>query len=273
MRDAIGESTNDYIEESTAILSGRSVRDKKTVLTSASAGFMDDEIFRKTEYTKPRTIKLDTKYEGAILLNVWPNYAVQIVNKAGDRRVVEGPKVIMLEYDETLETLELSTGKPKTDNVLMKTAYLQTKNNVVSDIVTVETKDLVAVDVRISYRVNFEGDNKNWFKVSDYVKLLTQHMRSLIRNVVKKQTIENFHDNATDIIRNTILGESKEGKRIGRTFEENGMKIYDVEVLNVKIGDATIAKMLVDSQHDIVAKNLGVISLQKDLEYSKKRPI
>ena len=268
LRDAIGDSTNDYIEESVAMTS-RGIRDKKTVLASASAGFMDDELIRKMEYTKPRTIKLDTKYEGAILLNVWPNFAVQIVNKAGDRRVVEGPKVIMLEYDETLETLELSTGKPKTDNVLMKTAYLQTKNNVVSDIVTVETKDLITVDVRISYRVNFEGDNANWFKVSDYVKLLTQHMRSLIRNVVKKKTVQDFNDNATDIIRDVILGESKEGKRTGRLFEENGMKIYDVEVLNVKIGDAQIAKMLIDSQHDIVAKNLGVISLQKDLEYSK----
>ena len=275
LRDAIGDSTNDYIEESAAMVS-RTIRDKKTVLTSASAGFMDDEMIRKMEYTKPRTIKLDTKYEGAILLNVWPNFAVQIVNKAGDRRVVEGPKVIMLEYDETLETLELSTGKPKTDNILMKTAYLQTKNNVVSDIVTVETKDLITVDIRISYRVNFEGDSKNWFKVSDYVKLLTQHMRSLIRNVVKKRTVEDFNDNATDIIRDVILGVSSEAKdggkkeRTGRSFEENGMKIYDVEVLNVKIGDAQIAKMLVDSQHDIVAKNLGVISLQKDLEYSKK---
>lgn len=269
LRDAIGDSTNDYIEENMSTTS-RTVRDKKVVLASASAGFMDDELIRKMEYTKPRTIKLDTKYEGAILINVWPNYAVQIVNKAGDRRVVEGPKVIMLEYDETLETLELSTGKPKTDNVLMKTAYLQTKNNVVSDIVTVETLDLISVDIRISYRVNFEGDSKNWFKVSDYVKLLTQHMRSLIRNVVKKKTVQDFNDNATDIIRDVILGESKEGKRNGRSFEENGMKIYDVEVLNVKIGDTQIAKMLIDSQHDIVAKNLGIISQKKDLEYSKE---
>lgn len=269
LRAAIGDSTNDYISESD--LASKVVKEKKTVLTSsATPGFMDDEMIRKMKYTEPRTIKLDTKYEGAILINVWPNFAVQIVNKAGDRRVVEGPKVIMLEYDETLETLELSTGKPKTDNLLMKTAYLQTKNNVVSDIVTVETQDLISVDIRISYRVNFEGDNKNWFKVSDYVKLLTQHMRSLIRNVVKKQTVQNFNDNATDIIRNVILGESIEGKRAGRSFEENGMKIYDVEVLNVKIGDAQISKMLIDSQHDIVAKNLSIISQQKDLEYSKQ---
>lgn len=259
-----------YIEDQgESLVKGRGITSKETLYSSAVAGYMDDEMERKQEFTKPRTIKLDTKYDGAVLLNIWPNYAVQVVNKTGDRKVVEGPKVIMLEYDETLEVLELSTGKPKTDNTLMKTTYLQTKNNVVSDIITVETKDLIPVDVRISYKVDFEGDNKNWFKVSDYVKLLTQHMRSLIRNMAKKQTVENFNANATDIIRDIILGESKDGKRPGRSFSENGMRIYDVEVLGIKIGDDDIADMLVDNQHGIVEQNLKVIKMQKDLEFNR----
>lgn len=244
-------------------------RGKSTYLASAMAGYMDDELERKTEYTKPRSIKLDTKYEGAVLLNIWPNYAVQIVNKTGERKVVEGPKVIMLEYDETLEVLELSTGKPKTDHNLMKTVYLQTKNNVVSDIVTVETKDLIPINIRISYRVDFENDSKKWFNVSDYVKLLAQHMRSIIRNVAKKTTVEEFNENATDIIRNSILGESKEGKRPGKAFSENNMRIYDVEVLAVEIQDEKIATMLVKNQRDIVEQNLKVLGLKKNLEYTK----
>jgi major vault protein len=268
LRTVIGESPMDFMEMgfSNSSVKGMS---KQTLYSSAVAGYMDDEIERKSEYTKPRTIKLDTKYEGAVLLNIWPNFAVQVVNKTGERKVIEGPKVIMLEYDETLEVLELSTGKPKSDNTLMKTAYLQTKNNVVSDIVTVETKDLIPVDVRLSYKVDFDGDNKNWFKVSDYVKLMTQHMRSLIRNVVKKQSVEEFNDKATDIIRDTILGESKDGKRTGRKFEENGMRIYDVEVLSVRIGDEDIAEMLIENQHDIVEQNLKIIKISKDLEFSK----
>ena len=81
MRDVIGDSTNDYIDEST--LASRAIKEKKTVLTSsATPGFMDDEMVRKMKFTEPRTIKLNTKYEGAILLNVWPNFAVQIVNKS-----------------------------------------------------------------------------------------------------------------------------------------------------------------------------------------------
>lgn len=263
------DAEKDYVEDlGEALVKGRGVS-KATLYSSAVAGYMGDEMERKQEYTKPRTIKLDTKYEGAVLINVWPNFAVQIVNKTGDRKVVEGPKVIMLEYDETLEVLELSTGKPKTDHDRMKTVYLQTKNNIVSDIVTVETKDLIPVDVRISYKVNFEGDSKKWFNVSDYVKLLCQHMRSLIRNAAKKQTVQEFNDRATDLIRDIILGESKEGKRLGRSFEENGMKIYDVEVLDIEIGDDDIAHMLVQNQHDIVENNLKALKLEKDLEFTK----
>ena len=269
LRETIGDSSEDFIPENIAKAT-KSIRDKQTVYTSAIAGFMDDELERRTEHTKPRTIKLDTKYEGAILLNVWPNYAIQIVNKTGDRKVVEGPKVVMLEYNETLEVLELSTGKPKTDHELMSTAYLQTKNNIVSDIIEVETKDLINVAIRTSYKVNFEGDNKKWFNVSDYVKLLTQHIRSIVRNVAKKYTVEQFNDNATDIIRDTILGESKDGARKGKSFDENGMKIYDVEVLSVIISDKDISKLLIDNQHNIVSQNLNMNKITKDFEYTKK---
>lgn len=118
------EAEKDYVEDlGESLVKGRGVS-KATLYSSAVAGYMGDEMERKQEYTKPRTIKLDTKYEGAVLLNIWPNFAVQVVNKTGERRVVEGPKVVMLEYDETLEVLELSTGKPKTDHDRMKLSLI-----------------------------------------------------------------------------------------------------------------------------------------------------
>ena len=269
LNNELEEVEEDFLEDYSARSFG--ARTKQTLLASTAAGMMADELERKTNYTKPRTIKLDTKYEGAVLCQIWPNFAVQVVNKMGERKVVEGPSVVMLQYDETLDVLELSTGKPKTDHDLMATSYLQTKNNVVSDIITVETKDLINVDVRLSYKVDFEGDSKKWFNVSDYVKLLTQHMRSLVRNAVKKITIEEFNDNATDIIRDTILGESTEKGRAGREFSENGMKVYDVEVLNLNIGDHNIADMLIANQHNTVSQNLKIVQLSKELEYTKKK--
>jgi major vault protein len=231
---------------------------------------MADEMARKSTYTKPRTLTMDNKYEGAVTINVWPGYAVQIVKKTGEREVVVGPKVRLLEFDETLEILELSTGKPKSDNQLMKTVYLQTQNNIVSDIITAETKDLVDVQIRLSYRVNFAGDNKKWFNVSNYVKLMTQHLRSLVRNKVKKITIEDFNNDAADILRDAILGTAEEGKkRTGKTFDENGMNVYDIEVLNITIGDSDISYYLKDYQKHVVKENLKMNKIKTDLENTK----
>lgn len=239
---------------------------KSTVRFSAVA----DEMKRSNIYSKPRTITLDTKYEGAVRINVWPGYAVQIVKKTGERSIVEGPQVKLLEYDEELEVLELSTGKPKTDQTTIKTAYLQTDNNIVSDSIQAETKDSVEVTIRLSYRVNFDGDNKLWFGVSNYVKLLTQHLRSIVRNKIKKVTIEEFNANAADIIRDLILGESKDGKRAGRTFDENGMNVYDVEVLKLDIGDEEVADLLKDAQQETVEHRLKIQTKEQELEFAKK---
>ena len=98
------------------------------------------------------------KYEGAVVIDVWTGYAVKIKSKTKAHKVVVGPKTIMLEYDETLEHMSLSTRTPKTDDRLLETAYLHVMNNKVSDIITATTKDNCEVSVALSYRVNFEGD-------------------------------------------------------------------------------------------------------------------
>jgi len=38
--------------------------------------FVGDAFTRKQSYTPSRTITLDTKYEGAVAVNVWTGYAV-----------------------------------------------------------------------------------------------------------------------------------------------------------------------------------------------------
>lgn len=238
--------------------------------TKARASF-GDMLFRSETFTKPRTIQLDGKYDGAVTINVWPGYAIQLVKKTGEREVVIGPKVVLLDYDQTLEVLELSTGKPKSDQHVFKTAYLQISNNNVSDIVTAETKDLVSVDIKLTYRVNFTGTEAKWFYVSNYVKLLTEHLRSLIRNAVKKLTIEEFNKDTTDIIRNTILGIVKEDtKRPGRSFDENGMVVYDVDVLDISIGDGAISKLLKEAQHNSVFQHIKLQAESQDLDFTKK---
>lgn len=241
----------------------------------AQEKFAGDVMERKTTFTPPRTITLDTKYSGAVSIDVWTGYAILIISKGGDRRVVVGPKTVLLEYDETLGIMELSTGKPKTDNVLFKTAYLRVTNNKVSDIIIVETKDLVKVEIRLSYLVNFTCEPEKWFDAENYVKLLTQHLRSVIANAIKKKGIEEFYDNSTDVIRDTVLGTSDKidntGERPGHLFKENGMHIYDVEVLGVKIIDDNIAISLIRAQRDVVSQTLELAAKRRELEATKEK--
>lgn len=65
--------------------------------------YAGEEFNWQTQFTQPRTITLDTKYEGAVAINVWTGYAVLVVSKTGKRQVIVGPQTYLLEYDETLE--------------------------------------------------------------------------------------------------------------------------------------------------------------------------
>lgn len=230
-----------------------------------------DDFQRRQRFTQPKTVSLDTKYDGAVAVNIWTGYAILVVDKSGGRKVVQGPQTVLLEYDESLEGMELSTGTPKTDASPLKTVYLRVKNNKVSDVITAVTKDLVQVSIKASYRVNFEGEPNNWFGVENYVKFLTEHLRSFVRNIVKQHGIEKFNNDAIQIVRDAILGaQDQQGKRPGRKFDENGMKVYDVEVLDIVVGDQTIAQMLTGSQHNAVRQAITIAQKETELATTKR---
>ena len=87
-------------------------------------------ISRGVSYTKPRTITLDTKYEGVVAVDVWTGYAINVVSKSGDREVVIGPSTRLFDYDETVEAITVPCGDKEE-----VTAFLKTENNKVSDII------------------------------------------------------------------------------------------------------------------------------------------
>ncbi len=268
---------NDYVADREAEQDRRSRKSKRSPSAPAPApkprqGFAGDGFSRNQTFTGPRTIVLDTRYEGAVAINVWTGYAVLVVDKSGGRKVVTGPHTHLLEYDETLQLLEMSKGCPKSDENLLRTVYLRVLNNKVSDRIDAETRDLVQVSVRLKYRVNFEGeDPSKWFEVENYVKFLCDHIRSLVRNAVKKLGIQAFYSDATSILREVILGkQGDDGKRPGRVFTENNMRVYDVEVLDVNIGDDSIAELLVEAQHAAVQQTLALASEQRKLEFTER---
>ena len=230
-------------------------------------------ISRGVSYTKPRTITLDTKYDGVVAVDVWTGYAINVISKTGKRDVVIGPTTRLLDYDETLEGMYLSTGKPKTTDNLEETAFLRIKNNKISDIINAQTADYVDVRIKVSYCVDFLEEYKDkWFSVDNYIKFLCDKQRSLLKKAIKNYNIQDLYANYSDIVSNICLDSDKEkadGAREGRLFIENGMLVKDVEVLSMEI-EASVAKILERHQTDIVNKGLELAAAKSKADADKQ---
>ena len=261
---------------SDAINNAYNTSNQEATLAIFEAG---SNISRGVSYTKPRTITLDTKYDGVVGINVWTGYAVNVVSKTGKNEVIVGPAARLLKYDETLEAIELSTGTPKTTEQLLRTGYLKIENNKISDIIDAQTKDFVDIKVKVSYCVNFLEEYKDkWFSVENYVKYLCDRQRSLIKREIKKYNIEEFYKKSTDIVRNIAInytpektnpeGKIKKVAPAGRLFKENGMLVYDTEVLGVGV-ERNIAAILERHQTDMITKCLELTDAKKRAEVQK----
>ena len=245
--------------------------------TSASNSLANLEakanISRGTSYTKPRTITLDNKLDGVVSIDIWTGYAVNVISKSGERQVVCGPQTVLLDYDQTLGVLELSTGKPKTTDRLIKTVYLRHENNKVSDIINVETKDFVKCAVKVSYCVDFDKKYMDkWFAVDNYVKYMTDRVRSLLKRAAKNYTIYDFYQNYSDIVRRVSLEldvETADREHAGHMFfPENGMFIHDVEVLSIDV-QRDISELLFEKQEEMIRKTLELADAKREIEIAE----
>ena len=223
----------------------------------------NSNISRGSSYTKPRTITLDTKFDGVVSIDVWNGYAINIVAKDGKQEVVVGPTTRLLDYDETVTGLHLSTGKPKTTDKLLSTAFLQIKNNKVTDIITAKTKDFVNVDIKVSYCVDFIEEFKdNWFDVDNYVKFLCDKMRTIIKKELIKYDVKEFYSDSTNILTNIIL--NKENQKF-----PNGMIISDVDILKVII-DNEVQRLFENAKYEHIEKAIALNTAKVELENEKE---
>lgn len=269
-----------FVEKSLAV-SDLDTLTAYSCVTSASASLANLEakanISRGTSYTKPRTITLDNRLDGVVSIDVWTGYAVNVISKSGKREVICGPQTVLLDYDQDLERLELSTGCPKSTDRTLKTVYLRHENNKVSDVISVETSDFVRANIKVSYCVDFDMEHKDkWFSIDNYVKYLCDRMRSLLKRAAKQYTINEFYQNYSDIVRNVVLGlraetENADGDnkhRGHRFFSENGMFVHDVEVLDLSV-QRDIENMLLDSQHEMIRKTLELADAKAEADIAE----
>lgn len=224
-------------------------------------------ISRGVSYTKPRTITLDTKYEGVVAVDVWTGYAINVVSKSGDREVVIGPATRLFDYDETVEAITVPHGDKEE-----VTAFLKTENNKVSDIINAQTADFVDVQIKLSYYVDFLKDYKDsWFAVNNYAKYLCDNMRSLIKREIRTYNIKDFYADSTEIIRNIVLDINTDAeteavdKPFGRLFRTNGMLVNDVDIIGIGV-EKDIAMILEKHQNELIQKSVELADAAARME-------
>lgn len=224
-------------------------------------------ISRGVSYTKPRTITLDTKYEGVVAVDVWTGYAINVVSKSGDREVVIGPATRLFDYDETVEAITVTHGDKEE-----VTAFLKTENNKVSDIINAQTADFVDVQIKLSYYVDFLEDYKDsWFTVNNYAKYLCDNMRSLIKREIRTYNIKDFYADSTEIIRNIVLDINTDAeteavdKPFGRLFKTNGMLVNDVDIIGIGV-EKDIAMILEKHQNELIQKSVELADAAARME-------
>ena len=213
---------------------------------------------RGNTYSKPRTITINNKFDGVVSIDVWTGYAINVVSKKGKRKVIVGPQTYLLEYDETVEDIMVVDDS---GNNRVRSVFLKIDNNKIRDGITAQTKDFVDVGIQIAYCVNFDPElEDNWFNIEDYAEYLMDYESSVIKREIKKYTLEEFYNNAANIIRSRII-ESEEAKIVF----DNGMCIDDVEIMN-----QAVDKMINEHQLDIVAKSLRLSNAEKELSVTQE---
>ncbi|MDI1448556.1 hypothetical protein [Polyangium sp. 6x1] len=201
-----------------------------------------------------------------------PNNTAVLVTSANSRRVVEGPCVTLLGYEESLTSLSLSTGTPKSDEEPLRTCFLRTVGNRISDKITVETADFVKISVRVSYSVEFLPDHKDrWFNHENYIQFIVDRLRSIVRGKCRTMSLSTLWPELPAAFRDTLLGERKDGARPGRLFTENGTLLAEVEVLGAEIEDREVAALMQKVQTESVTLAIGDRKAQEALASAKLR--
>lgn len=205
---------------------------------------------------------------------VVPNNAAVMVTMAQSRRVVEGPCVTLLGYEESLCPLSLSTGTPKSDASPLRTCFLRTVGNRVSDMIVIETADFVKIAIVVSYTVTFASENKDrWFNHENYIQMMVDHLRSIIRGRCRTLSLSAIWPQIHTTVRDTVLGERKDGQRPGRVFAENSTVVTEVEVLSATIEAPEVADLMKRVQTQSVTLQIGDRQAQEHMLSQKLRAV
>ena len=150
---------------------------------SGDQALVADEFSRASTYTQPRTITLDNEVPGRAADHGVDRLRRARDDKTGRRRVEHGPTHRAARLRRDLEVAAAVDRHAEDDRQADRDAVparRSTTRSATSCIV--ETLDHVARRaLRCRMRVDFEGDPLRWFAVENYVKLLCDHVRSVLK--------------------------------------------------------------------------------------------
>ncbi|MHA2366127.1 MAG: SPFH domain-containing protein, partial [Candidatus Hodarchaeales archaeon] len=207
--------------------------------------FLDaEEVLYEKDLTEKELTALNLDEEDidrymAIRIELDENEIIQLVNNEKIRYEL-GPKTIFLEPFERPKVLTLSGSTPKRPDVIT-TAIVRLGPDFLSDILRVRTKDNADLKIHVRYKWRFNVNNENLgliFSIEDFIGYASETIASMLRGIAARHDFEDFHSNASDIIKETTFA----GKG-GREFE-NGFEIFSVDIKQITPVDEDIAEKL-----------------------------
>lgn len=184
-----------YQRDSASVYANPSELNKQTELDDYSgtkqSGSMEenfsDSFDRSSAFAPPPTITLDTKYDGAIQIDVWNGYVVQTTLKNGERKTHVGPKHVLLDFDEVIEEFNLPDGT--------KTVYVPLESRFRFSVNTL-TKD--NEEARVVFNVQYITDTSKL--IPDMYNLINSRLNSFFVNNIAKLTSEEIFENREKIL-------------------------------------------------------------------------
>lgn len=182
------------------------------------------------------------------------NMATQLYDfKTKKSKVIFGPKLIMLEPEQTISVQSLSGGRPKIENAI-KGFSMRLGPDFMTDQVIVETADHAVLEVVLAYNWHFEYDttnpdseeNKKLFSVKDFVGNSCKSISSRIRGAISAKSYDEFHNCSAKIIRDSVFGINKETglTREKLVFKNNNLIITSCDVKSIRPVELDIEQKL-----------------------------
>jgi hypothetical protein len=189
------------------------------------------------------------------------------------QEVIEGFDIVFLAWDQQLAVLKVSAsdfGEPKTHRGSKDICFLWTQGNVINDTAAnLRSRDDCKFSLSYALTVDFqENKQDDWFAVDDYVGLVCEEVRSILRGIFLRGAIHEISTDYVDVARDAILGIKKENEedRPGRDFKRCGAKVVEVNVISFNLDDDKLAGRLNQVQQASLEESLQTKQAKVKLE-------